>query len=112
MASKDGDAANKFLFSFSASTHNNDAAKEGSSPYWDELWKGGMPAGEAFDAPAGCEALRRYLETMDLKGDEVALIPGAGRGHDAIVLAAHVGRVVSLDMSPHAIAAAKAWHAE
>ena len=110
--SKDGDAANKFLFSFSASTHNNDAAKEGSSPYWDELWKGGMPAGEAFDAPAGCEALRRYLETMDLKGDEVALIPGAGRGHDAIVLAKHVGRVVSLDMSPHAIAAAKAWHAE
>ena len=102
---------NKFLFG-SDSLHDNDEAKKGSSPYWDDLWKGGVPAGAAFDAPEGCAALRDFLASTTEALGGVALVPGCGRGHDAIALADKLGRCVALDLSGHAVAAAKAWHDE
>jgi len=66
--------------------------------------------GATFDNAKECTALRLFLERNAPVPYARALVPGCGRGYDAALLAAHgCDNVVGLDLSQHAVDAAKSW---
>lgn len=70
---------------------------------WDEMYR----KGEVFwDKGAPAPALKNYLERHPLKGR--ALVPGCGRGHEVALAAALGLDPVGLDISPTAVAEARA----
>ena len=82
----------------------------GASAHWEHMWAGGLAKGQAFDVGKPSQALVGALARMERPvAGSSALVAGAGRGYDAIALAAHgFDRVVSLDLSATACAAAQA----
>ena len=82
----------------------------GASPHWERMWKGGLPKGAAFDCGEASPSLVSELGSVPApKPGARALVPGCGRAYDALALARHgFDAVVAVDLSPSAVAAAKA----
>lgn len=96
---------------------------------WDELWKAGdhLPWDQGCESPALAELVISALSgSLHASGTQQsspllppidsstglrrkALVPGCGRGYDVLLLALAGYNVVGLDISSHAVEAAKAW---
>ncbi|KAI0637826.1 S-adenosyl-L-methionine-dependent methyltransferase [Trametes polyzona] len=75
---------------------------------WDEAWKADVTP---WDAGTSQPALQELIETsrLDLPRSGRALVPGCGRGYDAIYIAKSLGlQTIGADISPTGIAAANA----
>ncbi|KAJ3485352.1 hypothetical protein NLI96_g5018 [Meripilus lineatus] len=79
----------------SIAQHGNDG--------WDRLWEAGVTPWETGDAQL---SLKDLLESgqIDFPKSGHALIPGCGRGFDALLIASKLGLdVLAVDISPLAI---------
>ncbi|GBE79312.1 S-adenosyl-L-methionine-dependent methyltransferase [Sparassis latifolia] len=75
---------------------------------WDKAWQENVTP---WDAGQPQPALRQLVESkiLDLPTSGRALIPGCGRGYDAMLIATNLGLdTLAVDISPTAVAAAKA----
>ena len=78
----------------------------GASSYWEGIWRAGLAPGERWDALQPTPILTQLLETQALPRGR-ALVPGCGRGYDAIAFGQHGYEAVGLDLSPTAVAEAQ-----
>lgn len=67
--------------------------------HWEEKYQANTIP---WDRGASSPALRRWLEADALKWGRI-LLPGCGRGHEALELARHGFRVTALDIAPTAL---------
>ncbi|KAI0746394.1 thiol methyltransferase 1 [Daedaleopsis nitida] len=73
---------------------------------WDEAWKGEITP---WDGGAQQPALKHLLESsgIDFPRSGTALVPGCGRGYDAITIASILGlKTLGIDIAPTAVKAA------
>ncbi len=75
---------------------------------WEQRWKDGETP---WDKGAAAPPLLEYLEAggEELRRAGRILVPGCGSGHDVRALAAEGLAVTGVDLSPTAVAAARAW---
>ena len=76
---------------------------------WDELWVNGfIPWDKGFPSPALVDLLeeRKYL-LPSKQGRKKALIPGCGKGYDALLLSAYGYDAYGLDFSTNALESAR-----
>ncbi|KAL0949592.1 hypothetical protein HGRIS_009640 [Hohenbuehelia grisea] len=81
---------------------------ENASTGWDHAWKEGVTP---WDLGVGQPPLRDLIESgeIDFSRAGRALVPGAGRGYDAIFIASKLGLdTLALDISPTAVEAGNA----
>lgn len=86
------------------------ASHAGASAHWERMWSAGLPKGAAFDVGAVSQTLAAELARKNHapRRGMTALVPGAGRGYDALALAlAGFDTVVSCDLAPTACNAAR-----
>lgn len=96
-------------------------AHAGASPHWERMWAAGLQPGQAFDngvaSPALVHVLSRKLALQSAPpgarpgGDLAALVPGGGRGYDALALLAEFpgAQVTTLDLSASCCEEACKW---
>jgi hypothetical protein len=83
----------------------------GASPMWEKMWGNGLAEGQAFDTGGASECLLRVMDKLPKGGR--ALVPGGGRGYDALALVeGGMASAVTLDLSKTAGEAAAAWLAQ
>lgn len=77
-----------------------------------QIWGGGLPPGQSFDAGGVSPTLQRLLDSGELGVEgKRFLVPGCGRGYDAYAAArAGASIAVGLDLSAKAVAAAEGHH--
>ena len=102
------DARARLLQHFSHSTEKHPAL-------WDDLWIKGtfLPWDKGIPNPALIDILVQKVNLIGASSAEnrkKALVPGCGRGYDALVLASFGYDAVGLEYSATAVAAAKAEH--
>jgi len=73
---------------------------------WEERW---AEQNTPWDLGGATRALVDWSRDRDLRGSRI-LVPGCGKGHDAHFLARRGARVVAVDISENALAAARAQH--
>jgi len=81
----------------------------GASPSWEQMWKGGLGKGQAFDVGGPSAALMGELARMSPPGaGSSALVPGCGRAYDALAIARFgFDSVTAVDLAPTAVEAAR-----
>ena len=92
------------------STRDISAHPEG----WDELWVNGfIPWDKGFPSPALVDLLEERQDLLLLKrGRKKALVPGCGKGYDALLLSAWGYDAYGLDFSANALESAKKVESE
>ncbi|PCH41417.1 S-adenosyl-L-methionine-dependent methyltransferase [Wolfiporia cocos MD-104 SS10] len=83
--------------------------KENQVDGWDKAWKGEVTP---WDAGCAQPPLQDLIASGKLKLPKSgrALVPGCGRGYDALVIASELGLdTLAIDISPTAIEAAQRW---
>ncbi len=85
----------------------NESQSKTPSTHWDQCYaEGNTPWDKGRPSPV----LEQYLRSHPLSGR--VLVPGCGAGHDAALVATCGGEVTGLDISPQAVARARAAHPE
>ncbi|KAG5181164.1 S-adenosyl-L-methionine-dependent methyltransferase [Tribonema minus] len=85
--------------------------QEQGHPRWENIWAAGLKKGDAFDTGRVSPALQQLLDAQALPKGR-ALVPGCGRGYDAIAFGAAGYDATGLDLSKTGIQAATALLAE
>eukprot|EP00045_Choanoeca_perplexa_P022963 m.11476 g.11476 ORF g.11476 m.11476 type:complete len:274 (-) comp9822_c0_seq1:93-914(-) len=85
----------------------DEATRQGASGNWDQLWKEGIKRGTRWDTDGSSPALVNLLKQGQLPKGK-ALVPGCGRGYDAIAFAAFGYHAVGMDLSDTAVKEAQA----
>ncbi len=80
---------------------------------WEQMWAAGLPRGAAFDCAGPSPVLKELLKlkpestgSKRSKRSKRALVPGAGRAYDAVLLASKGYHTFAIDISKTAIAEA------
>jgi SAM-dependent methyltransferase len=89
----------------------DESTRQGASATWDVLWKEGVARGTRFDTAGSSPALVDLLKQGGLPQGK-ALVPGCGRGYDAIAFAAFGYHAVGMDLSDTAVKEAQLVAAE
>ena len=89
----------------------DEQTRKGASQTWEVLWQDGVARGSRFDTNGSSPALVDLLKQGTLPKGK-ALVPGCGRGYDAIAFAAFGYDAVGMDLSETALKEAREVAAE
>eukprot|EP00904_Undaria_pinnatifida_P005885 jgi/Undpi1/2426/HiC_scaffold_13.g05807.m1 len=86
-------------------------SEAGAHPRWEEYWSAGVDVGDKWDTGTVSPALQKLLDEGVLPKGR-SLVPGCGRGYDAIAFGKSGYDSIGLDLSPSGVVQAKALLAE
>ncbi|CAN0271480.1 unnamed protein product [Pylaiella littoralis] len=89
----------------------SDASEVRASAHWEGHWSGGLNKGDLWDTGVVSPALQKLLDEGVLPKGR-SLVPGCGRGYDAIAFGKSGYDSTGLDLSPTGVEQAKALLAE